>query len=229
MGVHDGHRQRLKTRFENEGLENFEDHNVLELLLFYSIPRMDTNETAHKLLEEFGSLSGVFDAPFDALCQVKGVSSHTATLIKMVPRLFSRYSMDKVNNVEVIDSVSAAGKYISPRFYGKMNEEVHLILLDDKFKILKTMKVFEGTVNATYISVKKLVAAIVNTHATNVIIAHNHPSSFALPSRSDIESTKRIYEALKVLDIRLLDHLIISDDDFISFSDSKYVVAGKYR
>ena len=94
MGLHDGHRNRLKNRFLNEGLTNFEDHNVLELLLFYSIPRSDTNEIAHELLNKFGSLHGVFEAGMEDLMSVNGISRHSAVLIKMIPELFVVYGRD---------------------------------------------------------------------------------------------------------------------------------------
>ncbi len=226
MGVHDGHRERLKNRFLTQGLDGFEDHNVLELLLFYSIPRMDTNEIAHNLLEEFGSLSAVFDAPAEALCTVKGVSTHTATLIKIMPQLFSRYDIDKTRSMQVLNSVEDVGKYLMPRFRGKKNEEFYAILLDGRNRVLKCHKVFEGSVNATQISLKKLIAAVVNTHATGVIIAHNHPGSIALPSDMDVYSTGVIFETLKALNIKLIDHVVFAEDDFVSFSDSNFIRGG---
>ena len=100
--VHEGHRDRLRQRFLQEGLENFQDHNVLELLLFYSIPRKDTNEEAHNLINRFGSLSGVFDASFEELCEVKGIGENSAALIKIMPELFKKYEVDIVRNDDAI-------------------------------------------------------------------------------------------------------------------------------
>lgn len=220
MGIHDGHRNRLKKRFLENGLAGFEDHNILELLLFYSLPRSDTNEIAHNLLNEFKNISGVFDAPVEQLCKIKGVSLHTATLIKLIPELFSVYHTDKTKDTKIISSTNSAGQFFVPRFYGKLNEEVHIALLDDKKKVIKSEKIFEGTVNSAPITVKKVISAAVNSNATGVIIAHNHPGGIALPSRSDIKVTEKLYKALKLINIQLCDHIIVADDDFVSLADS---------
>ena len=220
MGVHDGHRRRLKARFLSQGLTGFEDHNILELLLFYSIPRSDTNEIAHHLLDEFKSLSGVFDAPVEELCKIKGVSTHTATLIKLIPELLSVYHTDKTKDTKIVNSTSDAGKFFVPRFYGKKNEEVHVLLLDDKKKVIRCEKLFEGTVNSTPITVKKVVAAAVNSNATGVVLAHNHPGGVALPSSRDLRATEKIFKALKLINVELCDHIIVADDDYVSLADS---------
>ena len=220
MGIHEGHRERTKKRFLEHGFDGFEDHNILELLLFYSIPRSDTNEIAHELLDKFKSLSAVFDAPVEELCKIKGISLHSATLIKMIPSLLSVYYTDKTKETKIVSSTSEAGKFFVPRFYGKKNEEVHMLLLDDKKKVIKCVKLFEGTVNSAPVTVKKVVAEAVNSNATGVIIAHNHPTGVALPSRSDIKVTEKIYKALELINIQLCDHIIVADDDFISLADS---------
>ncbi len=220
MGIHDGHRNRLKKRFLENGLNGFEDHNILELLLFFSLPRSDTNEIAHNLLNEFKNISGVFDAPVEQLCKIKGVSLHTATLIKLIPELFSVYHVDKTKDTKIIYSTNLAGQFFVPKFYGKLNEEVHIALLDDKKKVIKSEKVFEGTVNSAPITVKKVVAAAVNSNATGVILAHNHPGGIALPSRSDIKVTEKLYKALQLINVQLCDHIIVADDDFVSLADS---------
>lgn len=229
MKVHDGHRQRLKNRFIKQGLENFEDHNVLELLLFFALPRSDTNEIGHKLLSKFGSLSNVFDAPFEELCQVEGVGAHCATLIKLMPELMSIYYTDKSEKIKIISTTYEAGKYFIPKFMGRTNEEVHIMLLDDKKKIIKSEKVFEGTVNASAISVRKIIACAVNSNATGVILAHNHPGGVALPSSSDMLTTRRLFHALKLMDIQLCDHIIVADGDFVSMEDSGMFEPFKYE
>ena len=228
MGVHDGHRNRLKSRFLAQGLNGFEDHNVLELLLFYSIPRSDTNEIAHRLLNEFKTLSGVFDAPVEELCKIKGISTHSATLIKLIPEVMSVYHTDKTKDIEIVNSTREAGKFFVPRFYGKKNEEVHVLLLDDKKKVIRCDKLFEGTVNSTPITVKKVVAAAVNSNATAVVLAHNHPGGIALPSRADISATEKIFKALKLINVELCDHIVVADDDFVSMADSGEFERFKY-
>ena len=220
MNLHEGHRKRLKQRFINDGLSTFEDHNILELLLFYSIPRSDTNEIGHKLLKKFGSLSNVFDAPVEELCTIEGIGEHSAVLIKLIPEICNIYNTDKTENVTVINSTNLAGRYFVPRFMGKTSEEVHIMLLDDKKKFIKSEMISKGTVNASSVSIRKIVASAINSNATGVVLAHNHPGGVALPSSSDIVTTKRIYNALKLMDIQLCDHIVVADNDYVSMLDS---------
>ena len=228
MNLHEGHRQRLKERFIKNGLSDFEDHNVLELLLFYSVPRSDTNELGHKLLKKFGSLSNVFDAPVDELCKVEGIGLHSATLIKLIPELCNLYYVDKTEKVTVVSSTNMAGRYFVPRFMGKTVEEVHIMLLDDKKKVIKCEMISKGTVNASAVSIRKIAAEALNSNATGVVLAHNHPGGIALPSASDIAVTRKIYRALKLMDIQLCDHIVVSDGDFVSMLDSGMFVDFEY-
>ena len=226
MGLHDGHRNRLKNRFLNEGLTNFEDHNVLELLLFYSIPRSDTNEIAHELLNKFGSLHGVFEAGMEDLMSVNGISRHSAVLIKMIPELFVVYGRDKVRDIQKINSSDDAKQFFIPRFYGKVREEVQLVLLDDKMNIIKWVKIYEGSVNSANVPIRKIVEIAIENRATNVIIAHNHPTGLILPSKDDLRATANVREALALVDVKLLDHVIVSDNEAASLKDSGYSELG---
>ena len=226
MGLHDGHRNRLKNRFLNEGLTNFEDHNVLELLLFYSIPRSDTNEIAHELLNKFGSLHGVFEASMEDLMSVNGISRHSAVLIKMIPELFVVYGRDKVRDIQKINSSDDAKQFFIPRFYGKVREEVQLVLLDDKMNIIKWVKIYEGSVNSANVPIRKIVEIAIENRATNVIIAHNHPTGLILPSKDDLRATAKVREALALVDVKLLDHVIVSDNEAASLKDSGYSELG---
>lgn len=225
MGLHDGHRNRLKNRFLNEGLTNFEDHNVLELLLFYSIPRSDTNEIAHELLNKFGSLHGVFEAGMEDLMSINGISRHSAVLIKMIPELFVVYGRDKVRDIQKINSSDDAKQFFIPRFYGKVREEVQIVLLDDKMNIIKWVKIYEGSVNSANVPIRKIVEIAIENRATNVIIAHNHPTGLILPSK-DLRATAKVREALALVDIKLLDHVIVSDNEAASLKDSGYSELG---
>ena len=226
MGLHDGHRNRLKNRFLNEGLTNFEDHNVLELLLFNSIPRSDTNEIAHELLNKFGSLHGVFEAGMEDLMSINGISRHSAVLIKMIPELFVVYGRDKVRDIQKINSSDDAKQFFIPRFYGKVREEVQIVLLDDKMNIIKWVKIYEGSVNSANVPIRKIVEIAIENRATNVIIAHNHPTGLILPSKDDLRATAKVREALALVDIKLLDHVIVSDNEAASLKDSGYSELG---
>lgn len=222
MGIHDGHRERMKKRFNEHGLENFDEVNVLELLLFYGLPRGDTNPLAHKLLDRFGSLAAVLDAPLEELLKVEGVGENTATLLRLVPQLSRRYMVSKSSFVGILDSVESIGEYIVPRFYGEKDEVIYIINLDAKLKVINSRCIARGQAETVGFSVRKAVEAALAANASAVILAHNHTSGIALPSREDKEATARLFEALRAVDIVLLDHIIVADDDFVSLAESGF-------
>lgn len=217
---HEGHRQRLKNRFLKSGLDSFEPHNILELLLFFSIPRRDTNDTAHLLLERFGSLSGVFDAPFSELVKVKGISAASATLIKLIPALSRAYLSDRAQHVDIIDSPEKAVEVLVPRFVGETTEVLLALSLDNKGKLKKICEISKGSVTYTDINMRNMVSQLLASNASAAIIAHNHPNGFASPSREDFDATRKIAGTLEAMDINLLDHIVISGEDFYSMSQN---------
>ena len=219
MSIHDGHRERLKNRFRTEGLDAFDEHNVLELLLFYAVPRSDTNPAAHELLDTFGSLSAVFDAPIDALVKVKGVGENAATLIKLIPALARRYEVDK-NNIACLASTQLVGEYLLSRYVGKTQEIVYLICLDGKYKPLCCVAISEGIVNTVSISARRIIELALKYNAVGVVLAHNHPGGIALPSNDDISTTFMIRDALRTINVKLLDHIVVADGDYVSMADS---------
>ena len=222
MGIHDGHRQRMKRRFLEHGIDNFEDHAVLELLLYYAIPQGDVNPVAHRLLSHFGSLSAVFDAPAADLMKISGVGENTATLIKLLPQICRRYLMSRSSFDNIIDSPEKAGEFIKPYFFGQRDEVVYLICLDAKCKMLSCKRISSGDVTAALMSIRKIVEYALACNATSVILAHNHPSGIALPSEDDMIATRKVQAALKNVDITLADHIIVADDDFVSMSDNGF-------
>ena len=220
--LHDGHRKRIKNKFLEFGLDSFDDHTVLELLLFFSIPRSDTNPTAHMLLEDFGGLSAVFDAPYEELLKSKGIGKSSAALIKLIPHIAERYIVSKSMASFVINTPSQAGEYLAPYFCNELGEVVYMISLDGKGKVLNCRKVFDGSVSSPELRTKKIVESALFDNATAVIMAHNHTNGIALPDDDDIAITRKIDNALKLIDVVLVDHIIAAGDDFISFSDNGY-------
>ena len=216
MSIHDGHRDRLRMRFLQEGLDGFTDIQVLELLLFYCIPRRDTNEIAHALLNRFKTLAQVLDAPVEELKRVPGVGENTATFLSLICATGRSYLISKANQTAVVKSIDQCAAYMAPLFYGRRNEMVYLLSLDAKCKVLSCDLVNEGSVNATSVSVRRIVEMALASNATSVVLAHNHPSGVAVPSDEDKQTTLRIAEALKMIDVELVDHLVIADDDYVS-------------
>ena len=220
MGVHDGHRKRLKTQFLIHG-EDFHDHQLLELLLCYAIPQGDVNGLAHALLDQFGSLAGVFDALPPSLTRVDGVGEHTAVLLKLIPKLAGRYSTIRSSPGDILASSRAARDYLLPYFQtGPRNEMVYLVCMDAKYKVLGCHKLGEGTVNAADIAPRRVVELALAHNASAVLLAHNHVSGLALPSNADLLTTETLARVLREVGVELADHLIFTEDDMVSLKDS---------
>lgn len=213
---HDGHRQRLKTRFLECGIDDFEPHNVLELLLFYAVPRKDTNVLAHNLIKEFGSLSAVLDADPKDLMKVEGVGENTATFLSMMPQIARKYLEDKERECVVVKTVSDLGKYLIPKFIGRKNEALMLISMDCRNKILSCSIVSEGDVTGAKVSKRKIMEEAIRVNAAQVALAHNHPSGTLMASPDDIVMTRDIKNMLSHVGIGFYDHIIVSNNDYIS-------------
>lgn len=219
MGLHDGHRQRLIQRFLEEDLDNFEPHNVLELLLFYAIPRKDTNELAHVLIDTFGSLKGVFDAPYEELIKVAGIGPNTAALLKLVPSLTRTYYSSDARSV-ILDTSEKSGEYFLPYYIGQTEEVVRLACLDAGGKVISNQILHRGSANAAEVNMRKIVNIALRNNAMGVILAHNHPGGLPLPSEEDVATTKSIREALMPMGILLMDHIIVAGQDYVSMARS---------
>ena len=220
MGVHDGHRSRMKERFRGHGLENFNDINALELLLFYAAPRRDTNGLAHALLERFGSFSAVLEANEQELLAVPDIGENAVTLLRLIPAVSRRYMLDKTPTNEPIDSAAAAGRYFIPRFMYETEEVVYALLLDARKRPIQCAAVSRGTVDAAEINARRLAEIALQYRASAVILAHNHHSGVALPSQADIVVTQQVRDALAPLGIKLRDHIIVADRDYVSMAQS---------
>lgn len=222
MSVHDGHRKRMRQRFLAEGLDQFTDVQILEILLFYCIARQDTNPVAHELLNHFGSLSQVLEAPVEELCKVDGIGENTAVFLKLITQVGRCYLTDRASKSRILPTLDSCAKYLQTFFFGRNVETVYLLCLDAKCKMLCCKKISEGDVNSTTLSVRKIVETALSTNASSVVLAHNHPGGLAVPSNVDVQTTLRIADALQAVDVHFIDHILVTDDDYVSLAQSGY-------
>lgn len=215
---HQGHRQRLKRKFIENGFDVFEPHQALEMYLFYAIPRKDTNPIAHRLLDRYLTIGGVCDAPIDELQKDFGLSESAAVFLKMLPEMSRLYNESKLTKDYIADET--LGDVFKAKFIGRTSEAVALMLADAKGKMIFFDIIAKGSLNSTDMPIRRIVDLSLRHNAKCAYIAHNHPSGSALPSRSDIEATKLIYETLLNVGVMLADHFIVTDEDYISLRDS---------
>ncbi len=224
MGLHDDHRQRVYERFLREGLAGFEEHNAMEFLLFLARARGDTNPLAHMLINRFGSLSDALDAPIEELEAVPGVGHSTAVVLKFIPQMCAYYLNNKQSHKRTpLDSVRAVGEFFMPKFFARTEEALYMAAVDDRRMLLRCVLISEGTANATSICVTKIVSEALKYKATGVVLAHNHPRGLTLPSGDDMAVTQEVYRALQMVNVQLLDHLIFSENEYVSFAQTNYL------
>lgn len=211
--IHSGHRQRVKDRFLRDGIDGFAKHEMLELLLFYSVPLKDTNPIAHKLLNKFGSLKAVFEATVEELCTVEGVSTHTATLIKLIPSIW-REANSEINDKEQYNSVSKLGELMIKKYAGINVETVFLVMLDNSMHIIDIAKICEGSVNQVHADMRKMLELTIRKNAAFVLVTHNHPNGSIIPSSEDLTTTKELEKAFNTIRVDMLEHLLIAGDKY---------------
>lgn len=214
--TNEGHRKRMKERFLAEGLDNFDEVHVLELLLFYCVARKDTKPIARALLDHFGSLPLVLEAKPDQLQQVDGVGESVATFLSLILAAGRYYQVRRAAYEIALNSPEEYGPYLQSYFFGKTNETVYLLCMDAKCKVLCCKLVGEGDINSANIPIRKMVQIALGVNATSVILAHNHPSGVAVPSVDDRITTERLAQALGAMDIVLADHVVVADGEYTS-------------
>ena len=217
MQPHKDHRQRKRDQFYHHGSDAFADHELLELLLFYGIPRKDVNPLAHALLAEFGSLEAVFAAPVETLEQMDGMGRSTAVLLKLVPHLMRRAHISSVAGETVLDTVERIGDFFLNLFLAESNEVMYQLCLDAKGRKLNCRKISEGDPASISVNTRTIVQNALKCNAVMVAIAHNHPSGVAFPSHADKIATTQIRDALAAVNVTLIDHIVVANDDYISF------------
>lgn len=210
--THDGHRQRLRNRFLASP-ESFEDHELLELILFYSIPRKNTNEIAHRLLTRFGSVKGVLNASVDALTEIDDIGESTAIYIKAISALVLKYHISEQRSDDLLKSPASLSMFLKSLFIGTENESSYILLFDNSKRLLTCTKIGEGFSMEHTMSMRKAALTAISSNAASAILVHNHPNGKAFPSGDDIHATNRAKMLLEALGILLLEHFIVAGDE----------------
>ncbi|MBQ9832904.1 MAG: DNA repair protein RadC [Clostridia bacterium] len=214
--MHEGHRERLRATFiEQDGINSFHDHQALELLLTFSLPRIDTNPIAHILLDRYGSLKEVLNASVHDLVKVPGIGIKTAVLLKLTGELSNRMAVQEVK-INKIKSSADAMLYCKPLFKNCKNEVAIIVLLNKAREVIHTEKISTGTLTRSSLHPRQVAECAIRHGAYSVILAHNHPSGKLTPSAEDVEVTKRVINALAAMEINFNDHIIVSENDAYS-------------
>ena len=223
MSIHDGHRSRKREQFLRHGLDSFADHEVLELLLFYALPRRDTNEIAHRLLRQFGSLEAVFSADVEELQKVEGIGENAATLLALVLPLQQRVRLSTRAKEVALATSAAAGAFVCDLFFGEKEEKLYVLCLDGKGRLLSAVPMGEGGMEQLNLNSRRFAQIVLSANASAVILAHNHPSGVALPSQEDYTFTDHARAALSTIGVTLTDHIVAADGDYISMAQSGFL------
>ena len=223
MSDHKGHRNRMRERFLNNGLDGYAEHEALEMLLYYCVPRMDTNLLAHRLIDEFGSLPQVFEATVADLMRVEGIGKSVAIAINFFAS-FCRYYYVKCTQQEnvMLRSPEDFGKYLTPHFLNRRNEVVFAVCLDGKANVISCKMISEGSLNAAGVSIRRVVEVALASNSAAIVLAHNHPGGLSIPSGEDIQTTLMLAKALQTVDVELVDHIVFSNTNFTSMRETGY-------
>lgn len=222
VNLHVGHRERLRARAVENGLESFNEHQILELLLGYYLPRVDTNPIAHRLIDEFGSLGAVLEAKAEDLSKIDGMGEKAASFLHLIPHILKAYKKSKMATGLTLTSPQQVFKYLGEVVKYVPHEELYVICLNGKSKVLNTKLLAKGTSNQVDFSLQQITKLALQIGSSGIILVHNHPSGTTEPSLEDIALTKKVYLALSLNGICVMDHLIIGKDDYYSFNKKGY-------
>lgn len=209
--IHKDHRKRVFERGIKYGLESMTDVQLLEALLFYARPRVDTNPMAHALLDEFGSVRQVLQARTDELCRVDGIGETSAFLLRLVTELMRRYESEPIKKETAFRELHQIGDYLHPYFIGLNVERLYLMMFNNRMQMIDCVLISEGVINCTDASLRKISEIVLNKSAVAVVLAHNHPEGVAYPSSQDLSMTSTIESFLRTINVTLLEHFVFNE------------------
>lgn len=216
-GLHDGHRDRMRERVAQTGIESLQAHELLEFLLFPLIPRKNTNDIAHDLIKEFGSLSAVFNADASRLVDVNGMTEKAALYLSSLPDVFRRYTIDCEKDRDKLCGRGKAMAFMQAQLYGKEVEQIYVAALDAHDNLIRFERLSSGSSDSVEVSIRSIVDFALKTKASAILLAHNHPSGNLKPSQGDYMMTREILWTLDGIGVRLQDHYIFSGENCYSF------------
>lgn len=208
--LHAGHRNRLRAKFSSGAL--LDEHEILELLLFECIPRCNTNEIAHRLLNRFGSIRGVLDAKESELKEIEGIGNHSAFFLRLLPAVVALYQRSGINPRGLLTGKKELYIYMQSLFIGSSTEKIFLILFGGAGNLKRVLQLDDGLPTSSGILLNKLVRTVSESNALSVVLVHNHPDGVPFPSAEDRRATERLLQALNPIDVHLVDHFIIAGD-----------------
>lgn len=214
----EGHRKRMRERFYKEGLDNFEPHEALEVLLFYALPRVDTNELAHRLINSFGSFHAVLEASREDLIKF-GLTEKTVALLKMLPAFSNYYMQSHIKGIRTLTDSSSVGLYCVDALGLRTNEVFGVICLDTQNSVKNFEIIAEGTVNSATVFPRLVAEVAIRNNSSSVVLTHNHPSGSLSPSSEDKLLTLKLQSMLDSIEINLLDHVIVANGRFFSMRE----------
>ncbi len=211
INVHSGHRKRMRDKFFQQGIDAFEDHEILEMLLYYVLPQRNTNDIAHNLIKHFGSFSAVLEADVESLVSQPYITENVAFLIKIMLPVYNRYIDNVTEQKKKFENTDEIVTYLRSKYVGNTHESVYALFFDAEGKLIISKKLNDGDISSSFFDLRKLASVSLETKATSVIISHNHPHGVALPSREDVAITQKAFDLLKSLKVKLTDHIILTE------------------
>lgn len=220
--LHEGRRSRVKNRYLTSGLDDFQEHEVLELLLFYAIPYKDTNELAHRLLDSFGSLYAVLNADSKELSKIDGMGEHASIFLSMLPAVYKAYDKSRYAKKAQLKTIRDVVNYCKTLLFNDNNESLYCICMNNSFEVINSSLIARGINTQLNAHPRLVVSALLKNNASKLVLCHNHPVGLAKPSYADEVYTKSISSILSGLDIDFIDHIIVANDGAYSIVNKKY-------
>ncbi len=221
--VHKNHRKRMRKRFLEQGFEGFADHEILEILLYYAIPRINTNPLAHEILKKYKTLYNVFNAPVSELTKFEGLGEAGANFLKMIPAISRLYESTLCENELLLHNTEAIGQYAVSLLKGQKNEKFALICVNSNRRVRWGGIILEGTIDQIEAYPREVAKEVLKHNAKTVIFAHNHTNGSIMPSEADKNATRVLADVLKGIGVVTLDHIIVSQNRYYSMAEMGFI------